>query len=348
VIEHVKSIPSEFKRRDLKNSMKEALVQMTRYLQKKLPLGSQLLKDLSCLAPHNIKDEMSVNAIGRLAALVPHVVSDREVSLVKDEWKLLRVALMGQDCSDDHKESKKKESCSIRLDHFWSKTLSGAGGKFLHLEKVVKSLMCLQNGNASVERSLSDNKNTITAERTNLDLQTLKGLRLSKDYARWQGGAHKIDTFSKDMILAARNAHQCYLERKKEEEKEKSLLLEEQSRKEKDAAAAKEAFDKIDKSRKNIDQREEQLEKEEEAANEDYKLAERLLEDASRNLTKAIEEGDMVGIKIANEMVENARNKLSRVTEKRDDHKKQRTILKKKRKLAMDTFLVKAAKNSKR
>jgi len=125
-------------------------------------------------------------------------------------------------------------------------------------------------------------------------------------------------------------------------------LLEEQSRKEKDAAAAKEAFDKIDKSRKNIDQREEQLEKEEEAANEDYKLAERLLEDASRNLTKAIEEGDMVGIKIANEMVENARNKLSRVTEKRDDHKKQRTILKKKRKLAMDTFLVKAAKNSKR
>jgi len=42
-----------------------------------------------------------------------------------------------------------------------------------------------------------------------------------------------------------------------------------------------------------------------------------LLEDASRNLTKAIDEGDMVGIKIANEMMENARNKLSRVTEKR-------------------------------
>ena len=83
---------------------------------KKLPLGSQLLKDLSCLAPNSIKDEMSVNAIGRLAALVPHVVSDREVSLVKDEWKLLRAALM--DCSDGHGESKNGGSCSTRLDLF--------------------------------------------------------------------------------------------------------------------------------------------------------------------------------------------------------------------------------------
>ena len=126
-------------------------------------------------------------------------------------------------------------SCSTRLDLFWSKTLSGAGGEFLLLEKVLKSLMCLQNGNASVERSLSDNKNTVTAERTNLDVQTLKDYqtgfyqdyqrlqnpKLSKDYARRQGGAHKIDTHSKDMILAARNAHKCYVERKKEEEKEK-------------------------------------------------------------------------------------------------------------------------------
>ena len=58
-------------------------------------------------------------------------------------------------------------------------------------------------------------------------------------------------------------------------------------RKEKDAAATKEAFDQIDKSRKNIDQREEQLEKEEEAANEEYKLAERLLEDASKKLAQS-------------------------------------------------------------
>ena len=208
--------------------------------------------------------------------------------------------------------------------------------------------MCLQNGNASVERSLSDNKNTVTAERTNLDVQTLKGLRLSKDYARRQGGAHKIDTHSKDLILAARNAHKCYVERKKEEEKEKSLLREEKLRKEKDAAATKEAFDQIDKSRKNIDQREEQLEKEEEAANEEYKLAERLLEDASKNLRKAIEENDMIGIKLANEMVENAKKKLNVVTEERNDQKKRRTQLKKKRKLAMDTFLSKAAKNAKR
>ena len=56
----------------------------------------------------------------------------------------------------------------------------------------------------------------------------------------------------------------------------------------------------------------------------------------------------MIGIKLANEMVENAKKKLNVVTEERNDQKKRRTQLKKKRKLAMDTFLSKAAKNAKR
>lgn len=87
VKKHLDSITSDFKRRDLRNAMKEALIQMTRHLQKKLPLGSQLLKDLSCLTPKSLKEETSVNEIGRLAAALPHVIEDREVSLVKDEWK---------------------------------------------------------------------------------------------------------------------------------------------------------------------------------------------------------------------------------------------------------------------
>lgn len=343
VITHLNSITSDFKRNELRHAMKEALVQMSAYLQKKLPLRSQLLKDLTCLSASSLKEETSVNAIGRLAAALPHIIKDREVSLVKDEWKLLQVS------TSNSSEARNDDSSSNRLDHFWSKTVSEAEGetkKFLHLEKVLKSFLCLQSGNASVERSLSDNKNTVSAERTNLGLETLKGLRLSKDYARREGGAHNVNTLSTDMIVSARNAHKCYVERKKEEEKEKQLLLEKKAQKENEDLIAKEAIATAEKSGKALDQKEKQLEEEEESLDAECKLAEKLLEEASRNLRTAIEGGDIVAIKMANEMVEAAKSKLSNVSQKRHNQRKQRTNLKKKRKLALDT-LMKAAKKSK-
>ena len=33
---------------------------------------------------------MEVNAIGRLANMLPHITAEREVSLAKDEWKILQ------------------------------------------------------------------------------------------------------------------------------------------------------------------------------------------------------------------------------------------------------------------
>ena len=109
----------------------------------------------------------------------------------------------------------------------------------------------------------------------------------------------------------------CYVERKKEEEKEKQLLLEKKTRKEKEESEEKEAIACADKSRKTLDQKETQSEEEEESADEECKLAERLLEEASRNLSTAIEGGDMIAIKMANEMVETSRNKLSVVSKAR-------------------------------
>ena len=75
------------------------------------------------------------------------------------------------------------------------------------LRKVTKSFSYMHNADASVERSLSDNKNTLSVERTNPNLETLKGLRLAKELVWHSNGAHNIDTLSKDMFLSARNAH---------------------------------------------------------------------------------------------------------------------------------------------
>ena len=51
---------------------------------------------------------------------------------------------------------------------------------------------------------------------------------------------------------------------------------------------------------------------------------ERLIKSASQNLRVAIEAGDMVGIKMANEMLERAKKKLNLVTQNRSDESKER------------------------
>ena len=58
--------------------------------------------------------------------------------------------------------------------------------KYTLLGTLVKSVLSLHHSNAAVERSFSDNKNTLSPERVNLLPETLSGLRRSK------GGAHNI------------------------------------------------------------------------------------------------------------------------------------------------------------
>ena len=64
-------------------SMKEFCVAMSKYLLKALFLNSQIVKDVSCLGPVNREKEWTVDAIGRLASMLPHIIAEREVSLVK-------------------------------------------------------------------------------------------------------------------------------------------------------------------------------------------------------------------------------------------------------------------------
>ena len=64
--------------------------------------------------------------------------------------------------------------------------------RYNFFQKVVKSVLSLQNGNATVERSLSDNKNMLTKECAGLLPETFIGLRQMKEYARHKGGSHCI------------------------------------------------------------------------------------------------------------------------------------------------------------
>ena len=71
--------------------------------------------------------------------------------------------------------------------------------KYTKLQLVVKAVLSSALGNALVERSLSDNKNTVTCERSKLIGGTIVWLRLMKEYARKHGVAHSVP-ISEEMI----------------------------------------------------------------------------------------------------------------------------------------------------
>ena len=65
--------------------MKNALIAATKYLQKNLPLDSALLKGITCFPPAVRNKVWTIRAIGRLAERFPHVIKERDVSVIRDQ-----------------------------------------------------------------------------------------------------------------------------------------------------------------------------------------------------------------------------------------------------------------------
>ena len=133
---------------------------VTSYLQEKMALDNDLIKDLTCLHPNAKGQERSVRAIGRIARLLPHVVDDSQVSLVRDEWKAYQAETVPADWFLVEKMNGDTEY--KRVDDYWNKVLT------IKFSGVVKSALCIHHSNSDVKRSLSDNKNTVTQEGTSL------------------------------------------------------------------------------------------------------------------------------------------------------------------------------------
>ena len=85
--------------------------------------------------------------------------------------------------------------------------------------------MSLQSGNAAVERSLSDNKNTVTDERCQISNEALVGLRRMKEVARDVDGAARVRTTSKEIQTSMKSAHKKYEDRKAQEEAERKMKM---------------------------------------------------------------------------------------------------------------------------
>ena len=133
---------------------------MVQYLQKNLPLNPQLLKDITCLSPHFKSCDWTVYSIGRPASQFPHLFSKRDVFIVKDQWRLYKL-----DCVNESRVEEVQRRKLYCIDYYWSKIFqlpsSSRDRKYTHLSKIIQSCLSIPNGNANVQRNLSDNKNTL-------------------------------------------------------------------------------------------------------------------------------------------------------------------------------------------
>ena len=167
--------------------MKDCYVAITKYCQRNFPLHSQFLKDVVCLSSFVREQNWTVNSIGRLAAHLPHIVSEQEITIIKDQWRVYQAETIDENWIKDSETGKLK-----RLDHCWAKilktvSLTIGSRKYNILSKVVKSCLSVPNGNAGAERSLSDNKNMLVSEQNNLSPETIVGIQRAKEYARTFG-----------------------------------------------------------------------------------------------------------------------------------------------------------------
>ena len=126
-----------------------------------------------------------------------------------------------------------------------------------------------------VERSLSDNKNTLTKEQIGLLPETLIDLQQMKEYARHKGGSHCI-VFTQNMLEGMKEAKRKNDERILKEhkaEEEVRQKLKEDKKKEQEAMLKNAA-----KSKKNLEENKNMFEQEERKLDEELKLAQRMLD----------------------------------------------------------------------
>lgn len=231
------------------------------------------------------------------------------------------------------------------IEEYWTvvmniKTESG-NMKYDSLSKVVKSMLSLQNGNSDVERSLSDNRNTLSAERTNLSDETLIGIRRLKEHARHNGGASNVEADSKEVILSVQRAHSKYKERKRQEEEERKMKELQKQRLAEAEKKREEIIEKAEKKKDSLDKAEEALYKDESSVEEKINVEHRLLNDATKSLNVAIEVNDMVGVEAANEMIQITKQNMEKFNCERTEQLKLRAKIGQKRKITLDKFVTK-------
>ena len=150
----------------------------------------------------------------------------------------------------------------------------------------------------------------LTAERTNLSEETIKGLRRAKEHCREMKGAHNVDTREKKVLTAMQSAHSVYEQRKEEEKKKNELKKRLEADKLEEQKRQQEQLKKVNKKKTSLDQKEGKLKEDEKKTNENYNVASRAFDDATTSLQIAIANNDMTGIRVVKDLLDSAKKEV--------------------------------------
>ena len=296
----------------------------TSYLQQKLPLSNDLLRQLGCLNPKKRDRKSTVTSIESITcALQPKV----NVSEVLDEWKLFQVD-----------NDVPVYSASDRIETFWNKVFQihsdDGDARYKVLPCVIKSALVLAQTNAESERSLSINARIVTQERASLSESTIVGLHVLKDAVNFYDPiTHRPEKIpvTKDLKKAVKLAHSAYKERL-EMEKEVEAKKMEEAKKQKDMTEKeRKEKEKLIEKKESLAKTEEDLNEQESKALQNLEAAEELLNDATSKLQDALASKTLnknsvtaatMMLKSAKETRKEAMDQLEKIRKKQKSQKK--------------------------
>ncbi|KAE8738402.1 hypothetical protein FOCC_FOCC016123 [Frankliniella occidentalis] len=262
-------------------------------------------KYFRCLNPLAIKHSKSVHdivTVHKALKLRLDVVNDD----LRDEWKLLQLDTT----------LPTYDPTSMRVDHFWKEifAIKNAFGdvKYPSIAKVVKAALPIAHGSADVERGFSESKFQMPANRANTE-ERLHNARLNincvvKEY----GGRPDTVPITKELINAGHFAYKNYNEyliekRRAKEEELRKKEEEENERRQREAAEADQQ-----KRRETLAKLQKELEEKEKQAQAERNAAADLVQEATKKLADALSRNDLAGAKVAQGMLEGAKNMSDR------------------------------------
>lgn len=200
---------------DTRQKCRNFLAQMVSKLLQKTPLIYKLARMMGCLDPRKVCRSQSQSNFKELVLLLTQEnrMSETQADVAHRQFCKL---------DDDVKKECKNfdpDDPDDRLDSFWFRILSSK--KNLHdVWHVIRMLLVLSHGQATVERGFSVNREV---ETENLSDKALVARRIICDHITAVGGLRKMKV-TKELLLAASSArykYHSYLEQERQERKEK-------------------------------------------------------------------------------------------------------------------------------
>lgn len=326
------------KQKEMLLGIKSFLKTVVSYLQTKLPLSNNVLKNISCLDPGMWNHATSELCFRQLLSTFAHMLCDGDDSRAMDEWKLLTLDETTPEWTVNQTATARNELQPVRIDVVWKYVLHRKNDfgklKYPTLGKVVRACLALPHGNADVERSFSLNKNTVTEHRVKLEEHTINAIRLVKDGIKFHGGSATAVLVNKDLLgrtRAACLAYRGYLESQKKREEDKKRQQESEHV---EKLKRQEKKKEIQGKRQEIEREESELEAEEKTHLECLKNTEALLKEAEQKLAESISAKDFDKASVSQAMLEIANKRITAANSSLVQlEKKRRTLQAQKQKL---------------